>query len=170
MKPASLIPRLAALALSSSPLLADPHSPRDLEHATAPLPTIRFINYYLSDFRLLFCSESDLAQRIERSVCVVDMAGKSWELPLSPGDTVETVVHRLDLAVNGSFQLRLIQKLEISQSAMPRDPSDTESVAEANRQMLKRKVFPGDMIVNTTIHEWDRGTSGVERVRKETSR
>lgn len=161
---------LICLALSSAAALAGSDSPRDLEHATAPIPTLRFINYYVSDFRLLFCSESALADRIARSVCVVDIAGETKELALSPDDTVSTVIKRLGRTWNDAFQLRLIQKLEISQSAMPRAFSDKEGVAKANQQMLERKIFPGDMIVNTTIHEWDRGTSGVERVRKETSR
>ncbi len=170
MKPASLILLLTTLALSSSPLLADPQSPRDLEHATAPLPTIRFINYYLSDFRLLFCSESDLAQRIQRSVCVVDRAGESKELALSPDDTVGTVLKRLGFTWNDAFQLRLIQKLEIAQSAMPLSLSDREAVAEANRHLLARRIFPGDIIVYTTIREWDRSTSGIERIKSKTSR
>ncbi len=167
---APYVPILTSLALSLGISFAGSDSPRDLEHTAASIPTLRFINYYVSDFRLLFCSESALADRIARSVCVVDIAGGSKEIEISPGDTVDTIARRLGLSVNGPFQLRLIQKLEISQSAMPRDPSDTENVAEANRQMLKRRVFPGDMIVNITIYEWDRGTSGVERVRKETSR
>ncbi len=45
---------LICLALSSAAALAGSDSPRDLEHIAAPIPTLRFINDYLSDFRLLF--------------------------------------------------------------------------------------------------------------------
>jgi hypothetical protein len=170
MKELNYLKIFAALVFISSIAKADISSPRDLKDASNSIPTIGFINYYLSDFRLLFCGESILADRVKRSVCVVDVAGSSKEIEITAGDTIETVTKKLNLKMNAAFQLRLIQQFEISQSAVAVSGADGKIVSDVNQRMLERPVFPGDIIVNTTIFEWDRGTSGLDRIKKETNR
>ncbi len=150
-----LISALAVMVLMGS-LQAEEEEitgPGDLMKTRQPTYTVRFINYYLSDFRLLFCSESVLSDRMKRSVSLV--FGK--EVNVLPNDTVRSVMERTGSKLFELYQYRLIKADVVLQSSIRGDD---------NEEFLGSRISSGDFLIRVEVVDWDRGKSGLWTIKR----
>ena len=128
--------------------------PGDLMKTRQPTYTVRFINYYLSDFRMLFCSESVLSDRMKRSVSLIF----GEEVNVLPNDTVRSVMERTGSKFFELYQYRLIKANMVLQSSIRGDD---------NEGFLGSPVSSGDFLIRVEVVDWDRGKSGLRTIKRE---
>ncbi len=118
--------------------------PSDFRKGSVSPPTIASFSYGMTDLRLLFCSDKLLKDRIAKSVCIVDNLATFQEIEINDGDTIDSVVRRLDYKVPWDWQLRLIRMDAIEQTPVMDVKGKGFSV------FREKHVSPGDIVIVTS--------------------
>lgn len=123
----------------------DIKAPSDFRKTSQKIPTAKFLVFELSDFRLVFSTQSVLDDRIARSVCVLDEYVGFKEVVISGAISLADFmkIHRPELSEK--WQIRLIKKDLIAQTPMPND-------LESFKRFFALPVEPGDIVI-ITVHQ-----------------
>lgn len=135
-----------ALWLSAISLMATDRAESPSECRLDSCPSAMFVLVERSDLRTLFCSFKILTTRIEKSICIVDkVSGPPQDVPVQNGDTVATIMKKLQKDCRLPGQLRLITKDALRQSKATLDsPCD-------DAEFMNLAVSPGDFIIIAAV-------------------